>query len=52
MVGMSDRLFPEFKSVLEKPEMLTDHPDFSKAHKILEREKVKSMNWLINIMEK
>lgn len=52
MVGMSDRLFPEFKSVLEKPEMLTDHPDFSKAHKILEREKVKSMNWLINTMEK
>lgn len=52
LTGIKGRLLPEFKEILSKPELITDDIDFSKAHKLLNREKIKSLNWIINTMEK
>ncbi len=51
MINMSYRLLPEFKQIFKRQELLYDHPDFSNAHKILYAESVKSINWLLSMLE-
>lgn len=51
MTEMMDRLLPDFKQILNKREMLFDHPDFSYAHKKLYSESIKSINWLLSMLE-